>query len=144
MAARVLAPADGAAQPAFSSAYWSPALVELAHRRQHRLAVLLAERPADAADLDQLAHVCRAPAQNLFQHRVRGDGVGRLALRALPSPGPQPLELVRVHCRLGPPGGPPAGASGTACAPARPACGRRRRHSLEGRVGLAYIAAPAA
>src|SRR5439155_10384874 len=49
----------------------SPALVELAHRRQHRLAMLLAERPADAADLDQLAHVRRTPAQNLFQHRVR-------------------------------------------------------------------------
>src|SRR6266480_804853 len=95
MGGALLAPADGAAQPALSSAYWSPTLIERAHRRQHRLAVLLAERRADAAHLNQLAHVCRAPAQNLFQHRVRGDGVGRLALRTLPSPGPQPLELLR-------------------------------------------------
>ena len=80
------------------------ALVELAHPSQQRLAVLLAERGTDAADLDQLADVSGAPAQNLFQHRVRGDGVGRLAIRTLPPPRPQPLER-RDHRRSGSPYG---------------------------------------
>ena len=78
-----------------------------------------------------------------------GDRVGRLALRALPAPRPQPLELLPVD-RLGLLGRRSAGlrASRAPMTGVRRGAGRARpaavRHALELGVGLADIAASAA
>ena len=102
---------------------------------QQRLAVLLAEARPDAADLQQRLRARGRAAQQVFEHGVGGDGVGRLALGARVAPRAQALEVLLVDRRPGRLG---------RLAPSLSRRPRRRRARREALIGALAAATSAA
>ena len=59
---------------------------------EHVVGVALQERRADAVDLGETVHVSRTRGGDPIECPVVRDGVGGLAARGLPPPGPERLK----------------------------------------------------